>query len=135
MCEIWEEILIFISHLVMHIQTASLKLCSLPTSTWNISVIYNMSAQKQTPSTISPARYDEAQDMEGGYVILTLAQNFISTSETLAQIEMWAIWNSCFLVFNNIIKMEHTILTIKFSLRMQNYIAVNKIFNLKERNS
>ena len=48
----------------------------------------SMSTQKQTPSTVSPPRHDEAQDMEGGYVILTHAQNFISTSETLAQIEM-----------------------------------------------
>ena len=26
---------------------------------------YNMSTQKQTPSTISPPHHDEAQDMEG----------------------------------------------------------------------
>ena len=49
---------------------------------------YNMSTQKQTPSTVSSPRHDEAQDMEGGYVILTHAQNFISTSETPVQIEM-----------------------------------------------
>ena len=49
---------------------------------------YNVSTQNQTPSTISPPCHDEAQDMEGGYVILTHAQNFISTSETPVQIEM-----------------------------------------------
>ena len=55
---------------------------------------HNMPTQKQTPSTISPPRHDEAQDMEGGYVILVLVQNFISTSETLVQTEMW-----CYLEF------------------------------------
>ncbi len=43
---------------------------------------------KQTSFTVAPPRHDEAQDLEGGYVILTHAQNFISTSETLVQIEM-----------------------------------------------
>jgi hypothetical protein len=47
-----------------------------------------MSTQKQASFTVSPPRHDEAQDLEGGYVILALSQNFISTSETLVQIGM-----------------------------------------------
>jgi len=39
--------------------------------------IYNLSTQKQAPFTVTPPRHDEA-----------LVQNFISTSETLAQIGM-----------------------------------------------
>jgi hypothetical protein len=36
--------------------------------------------------TVTPPRHGEAQDLEGGYVTLVHAQNFISTSETLVQI-------------------------------------------------
>jgi len=51
--------------------------------------IYNMSAQKQAPFTVTPPRPGEAQDWRGGgYVILALAQNFMSTSATLVQIVM-----------------------------------------------
>ena len=49
--------------------------------------IYSMSTQKQASFTVTPPRHGEAQDLEGGgYVILALAQDFISTSATLVQI-------------------------------------------------
>jgi hypothetical protein len=47
-----------------------------------------MSTQKQASFTVTHPRRGEAQDLEGGYVTLALAQNFISTSETLVQIGM-----------------------------------------------
>jgi len=50
--------------------------------------IYNMSTQKQAAFTVTPRHHGEAQDLEGGYVILALVQNFISTSATLVQIVM-----------------------------------------------
>jgi hypothetical protein len=50
--------------------------------------IYNMSTQKQASFTVSPPRHSKVQDLEGGYVTLALAQNFISTFETLVQIGM-----------------------------------------------
>ena len=53
--------------------------------------IYNMSKQKQASFTITPTRRGEAQDLEGGYVILAHAQNFISTSVTLVQIVIYLL--------------------------------------------
>jgi hypothetical protein len=50
--------------------------------------LYSNSTQKQASFTVTPPRHGEAQDLEGGYVILPHAQDFISTSGTLVQIGM-----------------------------------------------
>ena len=51
-------------------------------------------------------------------------QKFISTSETLVQIWMWAIWNSCFLSMYNIIAMDHPNLKPDNSVLLKSYIDI-----------
>jgi len=64
-----------------------------------------------------------------GYVTLALVQNFISTSETLVQIGMWANWNSCFLAMYNIIAMDHPNLKPDNSVLMRSYIDIDIFVN------
>jgi len=84
----------------MYIQNASLKLCILPTALemflWYLQHVHT---EEGTIHCYTPSpRWGTG--LKGGYVTLALAQNFISSSETLVQIGMWAIWNSCSLAMN-----------------------------------
>ena len=93
-------------HLVMYIQIASLKLCSLPTSTWNISLISTCPHTNRHHLLLHPLDTMRHRTW-GGYVTLALVHDFISTSETLVQIGMWAIWKLYFLAMYNIVAMDH----------------------------
>jgi hypothetical protein len=83
-------------HLVTYIQIASLKLFSLPTSTWHISLIPTTCPHTNSHHALLHPLAMMRHRTEGGYVTLALVHDLKSTSETLVQIGMWAIWNSSF---------------------------------------